>query len=253
MPQPAPHPLIRRMGPWAVHEWAEALSTNDLARSLPPWSIARCDVQTSGRGRFNRPWIGAEGGLWCSFTVPLAATGTALPEWGHLPLVAGLAVLDLLDTLEINTGRLRWPNDLLVGNAKLAGILVERPSADMAVIGIGINAHNSMEDLRGKTKDPAVSIAILTTHPPTLPVLLEQLGHTLEQRFTQFAARGLPALAADLQRAWDGERPVTIQTDEGDITGTFRGIDASGNPVLRVGNGSLNTIPAHLVNRLVEN
>lgn len=253
MPQPDPEPLIRRIGKWTVHEWAEASSTNDLARVLPPWSIARCDAQTSGRGRFNRPWIGARGGLWSSFTVPLTPTGSVSPEWGHLPLVTGLAVLDLLDSLGIPGGRLRWPNDLLVNRAKLAGILVERPSAEMAVIGIGINAHNNMEELQGKTKDPAVSIAHLTSIPPPLPDLLERLAHTLALRFEQFAAHGLAALTNDLQRAWNGERMVTIQTDGGDTTGLFTGIDNSGNPVLRDENGSLNTIPAHLVNRLVEN
>ena len=60
-------------GDWTYHEWAEAFSTNDLARSLPPGHIAVCRVQTGGRGRFNRKWIGEEGGLWASFTVPLSA------------------------------------------------------------------------------------------------------------------------------------------------------------------------------------
>ncbi|MCB5931671.1 hypothetical protein LJB63_20250, partial [[Eubacterium] rectale] len=80
-------------GDWTYHEWAEAFSTNDLARSLPPGHIAVCRVQTGGRGRFNRKWIGEEGGLWASFTVPLSAPAdtAAGVHWGHLPLVAGLA------------------------------------------------------------------------------------------------------------------------------------------------------------------
>ena len=82
-------------------------------------------MQKSGRGRFNRKWVGEEGGLWSSFTVPLdTAAGV---HWGHLPLVAGLALLNMLRSMGIANARLRWPNDVLIGKSKLAGILVERP------------------------------------------------------------------------------------------------------------------------------
>ena len=126
-------------GDWTYHEWAEAFSTNDLARSLPPGHIAVCRVQTGGRGRFNRKWIGEEGGLWASFTVPLSAPEdtAAGVHWGHLPLVAGLALFNMLRGMGLDSVRLRWPNDLLAGKSKLAGILVERPAENMAVIGIG--------------------------------------------------------------------------------------------------------------------
>lgn len=70
-PSPTPPEEEGPCGDWTYHEWAEASSTNDLARSLPPRHIAVCRVQKSGRGRFNRKWVGEEGGLWSSFTVPL--------------------------------------------------------------------------------------------------------------------------------------------------------------------------------------
>ena len=138
-------------GNWTYHEWAEAFSTNDLARALPPWHIAVCRVQTGGRGRFNRKWIGEEGGLWASFNVPLDTPADAADgvDWGHLPLVAGLALLSMLRGMGLDSVRLRWPNDLLAGKSKLAGILVERPAAHMAVIGIGINIFNGKNWLSG--------------------------------------------------------------------------------------------------------
>ena len=116
-PCPTPAEEEGPCGDWTYHEWAEAFSTNDLARTLPPRHIAVCRVQTGGRGRFNRQWIGEKGGLWASFTVPLDTPHEASSEicWGHLPLVAGVALLDMLRDMGIRNTRLRWPNDLLVG------------------------------------------------------------------------------------------------------------------------------------------
>ena len=59
-PSPTPPEEEGPCGDWTYHEWAEASSTNDLARSLPPRHIAVCRVQKSGRGRFNRKWVGNE-------------------------------------------------------------------------------------------------------------------------------------------------------------------------------------------------
>ena len=80
-------------------------------------------------------------------------------HWGVLPLVAGAAVIEALKDFHIQGLRLRWPNDVLVGRAKLAGILVERPSANMASIGIGVNMFNNLNSLNGLTIDPPTRLA----------------------------------------------------------------------------------------------
>ena len=96
-PCPTPAEEEGPCGDWTYHEWAEAFSTNDLARTLPPRHIAVCRVQTGGRGRFNRQWIGEKGGLWASFTVPLDTPHEASSEicWGHLPLAVSYTHLTL--------------------------------------------------------------------------------------------------------------------------------------------------------------
>lgn len=252
MQPPSLQPRIYETGGWKAHEWAEASSTNDLARSLPPWSIALCEVQTSGRGRFNRPWIGAKGGLWSSFTVPLDS-GNPDVNWGHLPLVAGLALLDILSACGIANARLRWPNDLMIGECKLAGILVERPSENMAVIGIGINVCNDMDALAGKTKDCATSMARHLSDCPSLPSVLERLARQIRSRFNQFSDGGLASIFDDLKLAWKEQKAVTVDTDDKLYAGIFCGIDMNGNPVIQDENGRQTAIPSHLVNRLAEN
>lgn len=240
-------------GDWTYHEWAEASSTNDLARSLPPGHIAVCRVQTGGRGRFNRKWIGGEGGLWASFTVPLDnPESSSAVCWGHLPLVAGLALLNMLHDMGVTSARLRWPNDLLADISKLAGILVERPAENMAVIGIGINVFNDVASMAGEVKDPPARLADLVQDCPTLHAVMDSLGNHLNQVLSTFSHGGIPALQKGLERAWAGQRPVSILTDDETIRGIFTGIDDQGNPVLSLPAGAIRTVPAHLVTRLVE-
>lgn len=240
-------------GDWTYHEWAEASSTNDLARSLPPGHIAVCRVQTGGRGRFNRKWIGGEGGLWASFTVSLDnAESSSSVCWGYLPLVAGLALLNMLHDMGVTSARLRWPNDLLADTSKLAGILVERPAENMAVIGIGINVFNDVASMTGEVKDPPARLADLVQDCPSLHAVMDSLGNHLNQVLSTFSQGGIPALQKGLERAWAGQRPVSILTDDETIRGIFTGIDDQGNPVLSLPAGAIRTVPAHLVNRLVE-
>lgn len=250
---PVSEPLVHQHGKWTICEWAEASSTNDLARQLPPWSIARCDFQSSGRGRFNRAWFGGKGGLWTSFTLPLDLSAPSSVNWGHLPLLAGLAVLDMLGTLGITSARLRWPNDILVGKSKLAGILVERPFPEMAVLGIGINVFNDIDALIGQVKDTPTRIADLAASPPTLDQLACLLADCIDTRFSSFSTTGLPSLANDLCSAWKEFLPVTVSTDEEDISGIFTGISDDGSPILSLPDGTRRIITAHTVNRLVEN
>ena len=189
-------------GDWTYHEWAEAFSTNDLARSLPPGHIAVCRVQTGGRGRFNRKWIGEEGGLWASFTVPLdTAAGV---HWGHLPLVAGLALLNMLRSMGIANARLRWPNDVLIGKSKLAGILVERPSAHMAVIGMGINTTLGEDELPVPT---ATSLALEGSRASVTDVVA---GSHIELT---------PAYLDAVAEAADGASAIVLGLSSGSIAG----------------------------------
>ncbi len=235
---------------WTVHEVHETVSTNDLARSHAPWSIIRCHVQTGGRGRFNREWIGREGGLWASYNVPLAAESSA--DWRLLPLIAGISLLDALTRHRIPDARLRWPNDLMIGRKKLAGILVERPSNTMATIGIGVNMLNSMTDLAGRTKDIPARMADYADPCPAVDEFAMQLAQAIQNDFLAFVQNGMQALMPKLEQAWGKPRTVEIQTDQANYTGTFIGITPDGSPILRRKEGDLRAIPGHTVNRLIE-
>jgi BirA family biotin operon repressor/biotin-[acetyl-CoA-carboxylase] ligase len=128
---------------WCIHTAHEIGSTNSAAARLPAWHAVRARVQTDGRGRTGRAWTSGEGGLWLSAVLP--CTGNRA-RWAILPLAAGWAIVAALKELGAHGLRLRWPNDIMAGHRKLAGLLVERYRNDTAVVGIGLNVFNSPEE-----------------------------------------------------------------------------------------------------------
>jgi BirA family biotin operon repressor/biotin-[acetyl-CoA-carboxylase] ligase len=105
---------------------ASTPSTQDVARNLPEGSVVVADEQTSGRGRLDRRWEAPAGSaLLASFVLPARPLAS---------LAAGVAAAAACG----DQVRLKWPNDLLLAGAKLAGILVER-RGERCIVGIGIN------------------------------------------------------------------------------------------------------------------
>jgi BirA family biotin operon repressor/biotin-[acetyl-CoA-carboxylase] ligase len=135
-----------------LHEAAE--STNALAAAAPqPGLVVVADHQTAGRGRLGRTWV-TPAGAALTFSV-VVAPELADEWWPLLPLVAGYAVAQAVG------GSLKWPNDVLLGDEKVCGILVERVAAPggspMAVVGIGVNVDQTATELPVPT---ATSLAL---------------------------------------------------------------------------------------------
>ena len=235
---------------WTVKEVEECESTFNIARKLTPWTVVSARRQTRGRGRFNRAWFGSEGGLWATYNLPLDPSVNR--HWGVLPLVAGAAVIEALKEYHIKELRLRWPNDVLVGRAKLAGILVERPSATMASIGIGINMFNDIDSLQGQTADPVTRMSDLIPACPSISKFRTLLGDVLQELFSYFVESGLEGVLPMLETAWGEPRPVVAITDTERFIGHFKGVTNDGSPILCKPDGSCYTIPGISVNKLKE-
>ncbi len=236
---------------WKIKELKDCESTFTEARKMPAWSIVSCIHQTKGRGRFNRVWFGEEGGLWANYNLPLDPH-TNRP-WGLIPLVAGVALIETLKKYNIKGLRLRWPNDLLVGRNKLAGILVERPAADMVSVGIGINVYNNIVKLLGATTDVPVRLSdIAPNNCPPVNKLRDELADQLAEAFTLFTEQGSTPILEKLNQAWGPSLPVVAITDSDRICGYFTGIESDGSPILRRADGSSITVPAISINRLKE-
>ena len=103
------------------------------------------EKQTAGRGRMGRRWISAPGAA-LTFSVLLRAGAAPPSSLGWVPLLAGVAVASALRQTAAVDARLKWPNDVLAGDAKLAGILAES-WGDAIVVGIGINVSQRADEL----------------------------------------------------------------------------------------------------------
>ena len=145
--------------PWTVEVVDQAPSTNALVTARAREGAAEglvvvAEHQTAGRGRLDRSWsTPARSSLTFSVLLRPAAEPA---HWPWLPLLAGIAVVDAVG----HGARLKWPNDLLLGDHKLAGILVERidtPAGAAAVVGIGLNVSTTRDELPVPT---ATSLAV---------------------------------------------------------------------------------------------
>ncbi len=128
-------------------------STNaDLAAAArdgaPGGTVLVADHQSSGRGRLGRTWT-APPGSGVAISV-LLRPEVALERWTWLPLLAGLAVSDALRQTTGLPADVKWPNDVLVGDRKLCGVLAERvetPTGPAVVLGMGVNVHLGADEL----------------------------------------------------------------------------------------------------------
>ena len=163
--------LQRALAPegWRVEVLASTPSTNavvaDRARAGEPAGlVVVAEQQTAGRGRLDRTWVSPpRSGL--TFSVLLRPDGG--PS-GWLSLLAGVAVARALRTHASVDARLKWPNDVLVGDRKVCGVLAEVPSEGAVVVGIGLNVTTRQEELPVETATSLRLAGASTTDRDTL-------------------------------------------------------------------------------------
>jgi len=217
----------------------ETGSTNeDLlaeARSgAPEGTWLRAETQSGGRGRVGRAWLSPPGNLYASTIVRLH---TGEPEPATLALVAA-AALEEVASAYVGPGRLqlKWPNDLMAGPAKLAGILLERAD-DAVVIGFGVNLAHHPENL----ERPTASLAALGLAAPDPSSFLVELAEAFARWVARWRSEGLaPVRARWIERA----HPVGTALTANGTQGLFEGLDAQGALLLRRAGGVVDTIRA---------
>lgn len=216
---------------------AETGSTNDdvaaLARDGAPEGIwLRAERQKGGRGRQGRDWKSPPGNLYASTLVRLGPGDPAAPT---LALVAAVALHEIA-ALYAPDVQIKWPNDLVVGGAKLAGILLER-SEDAVVIGFGVNLTCHPDDL----PRPVTSLAAVAGAALDPALFVEALAGAFARWLGQWRFEGI----APIRARWIASaHPVgtALSTPEGE--GLFEGLDESGSLRLRLADGSLRTVHA---------
>ena len=218
-------------------------STNTEACSLaragernPVWITAK--QQTAGRGRRGNVWISEPGNLYASLLLPDVPPGRA----GELAFVAALAVYDAVGELAPNMASrlaLKWPNDVQVGNAKFAGILIEVENSS-AVIGIGVNCAHHPEQMPNVTDLKSSGMAV------SLEPLFAALSRHMMRRLREWArGKGFAAVREAWLSACPGVgHPILVRLPTKELTGKFDNIDDKGHLLLRLRDGRVEAIAA---------
>jgi BirA family biotin operon repressor/biotin-[acetyl-CoA-carboxylase] ligase len=228
---------------------ASAGSTNAdlLARAgrdagLPEGHVLVAEEQTAGRGRLGRSWS-SEPGASLTFSVLLRPAPVPQERRGWLPLVAGVAVVSAVRSVAGVEAVLKWPNDVLVGDRKLAGILAEQsPDGTAVVIGTGLNVATPAEALPVSPAGlPATSLLEQDAAVSREELLLAILGQ-LEAWYLAFRADPDPVRAGvlDAYRSLCGTlgQTVRVELPAGRVvTGVASGIDLDGRLLLTGGPG----------------
>jgi BirA family transcriptional regulator, biotin operon repressor / biotin---[acetyl-CoA-carboxylase] ligase len=241
------HPSVSAAGVrLAAHAVLDSTNTHALLLARegergPLWITALS--QTTGRGRRGRAWVSQPGNLFAS----LLLAAPSIPEqWPQLSFVAALAVYDAVSESAAKLTPLiaiKWPNDILLRGAKLAGILVEAEGGADAVvaIGIGVNcvSHPDVTDY------PAIDLAAAGA-PVTPASLFSALSLAMFRRLAQWdRGRGFASVRADwiARAAFVGQR-ISMRLADRTIGGYFNAVDEKGNLMLRLDDDRMETISA---------
>ncbi|MFC0528081.1 biotin--[acetyl-CoA-carboxylase] ligase [Phytohabitans kaempferiae] len=256
--------LVTAAGPWTRLDLrAETGSTNaDAAGAArdgePEGLVVVAEAQTAGRGRRGREWVSPpRAGITASV---LLRPGVAVPErdwpaappaaYGWLPLLAGVALVETVTRLAEVPAVLKWPNDLMVGDLKCAGILAEGvpDGGGAVVVGIGLNVTLRAGEL--PPDRPATSLqlagAVMTDRDPLLRALLRGLATW----YARWREAGGDAEASGLAEAYRHHcgtlgRSVRVRLPSGEeLAGEATAIDADGQLVVRTAEGRVQSVAA---------
>jgi BirA family biotin operon repressor/biotin-[acetyl-CoA-carboxylase] ligase len=235
--------------PWQIEDYDETGSTNSLAANREPWTVVRARRQNNGRGTHGRQWVSGEGGLWMSAVLPV---GGDFKDVGTLPLLAGMALCEICRELGGREVRLRWPNDLLIRNLKVAGILLDRPVKGKVIVGIGVNLTQDPSLIMGELKGQSGRLQDLLPVPPDRDALTAGILAKLSGIHADLRQHGFVFFADRIAACWGRPGKVEAEIGKEFIAGVFHGVDERGNPVLKAANGELLTISGAHVWKLRE-
>ena len=200
--------------------------------------FAACE-QTEGRGRFDRSWK-AEKGKSLTFSL-VVATDKTFPEIATIPMAAGIGVCNyLIDKGIVAKGK--WPNDVLVGEKKICGILSEKVSFqhdDYIIVGIGVNLNMSLDESLRIDK-PATSVYIESSNRLEQEEALAELLPYISASLSLWEESGFAGIRAQWESiAWKFGEEVELDNSGKIVTGILAGFGDSGQLLLELPGGEV--------------
>lgn len=212
------------------------------ARELPDGAIAAAEFQSAGRGRHARQWIAPRGSSVMLSVLLLEPADS--PLLAFAAMLASLAACEAIDQCSDQRAAVRWPNDLVLAQRKLGGVLAEStmlPSGGRAiVIGIGINCLQQCGHFENGLRDKATSLEIESSRAIDRPAIAARLLARLDQRLTRL--QRAPDSVAEVLSTWksrclDVGTHVTLQHDGSTVSGTVIDIADDADLILELDHG----------------
>ncbi|MDQ3009228.1 MAG: biotin--[acetyl-CoA-carboxylase] ligase [Acidobacteriota bacterium] len=260
--------MILHPPPFIIHRFAALGSTNDHLKQMsdaPEFSCVVADEQTTGRGRRDRAWHSAPGeGLYLSLLLRPPMFATKIPL---LSLMSAVAVAETLIERGVVGVDIKWPNDVLVNELKLSGILIEAISNTVGsggivrngagdtrvIVGIGVNLnHPSSLAFPEELRQTATSLRIETGMAIEVDEFRDQLLPRLAHWYECWK-RGEERLILDSwQRlsSYSCGQQVAVTLDHEQLIGRTAGLNDDGALLVQTADGSMRTILAGEVTRL---
>jgi BirA family biotin operon repressor/biotin-[acetyl-CoA-carboxylase] ligase len=228
-------------------------STNEEAKRLAEGGAAHGAViwakeQTAGRGRLKRQWVSKAGNLYVSF---LLAPKCSLADAAQLSFVAAISAVEALQPLLLSDGQFscKWPNDILLGDKKLGGILLEsfatQPEDNKSkpkqwvVAGVGLNIDSYPKD----TLYPATCLKEAGVELVSAKIVLTRFIERFMDNYDSWMREGFePVRQTWLNHAYGIGKRVDIATGSDVICGTFEGMSVKGEMLVRTEAGQDITI-----------
>src|SRR5215475_10831367 len=208
---------------------AEALARARAGERGPLWISAK--TQSAGRGRRGSQWVSPPGNLYATLLLTEPAPASQAPQ---LSFVTALALHDAIANCAPQVGpllKLKWPNDLLIGHAKVAGILIEGESEPIfaVAVGIGVNCASHPSNTAYPAVDLADAGAVVAPE-----ALLAALSAAMQERLEHWnRGHGFAAVRADwLKRAAGLGEALQVRLPEREVSGRFQGLDDTGRLLL---------------------
>jgi BirA family transcriptional regulator, biotin operon repressor / biotin---[acetyl-CoA-carboxylase] ligase len=218
-----------------------------VQEGVPHGTVVTAMIQTGGKGRRGRVWFSPETGLWFSvvFRAPIPVRQAA-----DLTLLTSVAVRRAVIRHTALPIKIKWPNDLLIHDKKVCGILAEiradGENLDYAIVGVGMNSNIPRDDFPPELSDQATSLLAESGQPVSHVALATDIFAEMDALFTALIhdGRGFESVVEE----WRGAsatlgRRVRVLSPQGTIEGVATDIDATGVLYVRTDSGT--TVPIH--------
>lgn len=241
------HAAQTRLLGQVVRYWESVDSTNAavvrlLKEGALEGTVVMADTQTAGRGRIGKQWFSPPGvNLHLSV---LLKPPLHLPEVRLYTLIGSLAIADAVESYGVKS-QVKWPNDVLVGDKKIGGVLTEVQAhdgrAEALIMGFGVNLNidrSSMDRLYGEAAVGATSLREVVGRMVDRNAFAARVLESLEQRHFDFLSHGKTPLLAEWRRRSFLGRRVTVREEDVHVEGIAMSLDEEGCLIVNLDDGS---------------